>query len=740
MEFVEICDILINNLAIIKKQHDCEEKNMNDGQALVSAAMLEAIWSSRKKDMIDLITPFILYAVAKKTSPGEQINTKAVQKYVQVNYAYPDLPESIIKAALSRNPQSAIKKNNKKFVLAKPLDDEVSRMDQRERECTENISKIGNRLSQYLSTHCKKGVPVLQDNAISKLHSFFARYGLQVGTENLANVNIKPEEYESDYYIARFIFALHDAHDALYLSLIDLVKGYFLRLAIYIQPENGNIQAASFANTSFILDTPVLLDLLGYQGDERKNNATSLIRMLQRQKAKLYYFPHIKQEIIDVLTAYKYSLITGTFSGRGKTLEGLDCLGFSISDVEREIQILESKLEGSFDIIEQNLPAYATKSDDTVDESQVLDEEGIKQYVKENTPHYTDENLNNDITSVLAVHKLRAGKTSRNIESCHFVFVTNNIDFIHAFNKYYHDNVDKETFQLAISVNSLSAIAWIKCGEVERLSETELLKNAYCAMQPIPEIMAKLEDILAKLRESGSMRPEQVVALRASRVFQNDLWVNSFGDLEAVNEHSVKHAQEKYEETLIAEEAEKHKKELQEIGQHHSTEIEAIKNEMLRQEEDHHKEIREMTQNHSDYVRKRNEEDTLKAKKRNEDIRKKADEYARNARENWIKPRIMWINIITAVFCLLGIAGLFASISFAAPLWVSTLLGVFLFISIVSVYDTVSSKKKFIVTCLEKKSYAYETRVREEKIKEYSNVLKSQESVLEDEVDQFVGV
>lgn len=713
---------------------------MNNGQALVSAAMLEAIWGSRKKDMIDLITPFILYAVAKQTSPGEQIDTKAVQKYVQENNAYPDLPESIIKAALSRNPQSAIEKKDKKFILSRPLDDEISRMDQRKQECTEHISRIGDRLAQYLTDHCKKGVPVSQESAISRLHSFFARYGLQVGTESLASVKIKPEEYESDYYIARFIFECKDEQDALYPSIIDLVKGYFLRLAIYIQPENGNIQAASFANTSFVLDTPVLLDLLGYQGEERKNNANALFKMLKRQKAKLYYFPHIKQEVINVLTAYKYSLISGTVSVGGKTLEGLDLRGFSTSDVEREIQLLESKLEGLFHIVEHNMPAYATKADNTVDESQVLDEEGIKQYVKENTPHYTEDNLNNDIASVLAVHKLRAGETSRNIEACHFVFVTNNIDFIHAFNKYYRDNVDKETFQLAISVNSLSAITWIKCGEVDHLSETELLKNAYCAMQPIPEIMVKLEEVLTKLRESGSIQLEQVVALRASRVFQNDLWINSFGELEAINELSVKHAQKEYEKALIEEEAKKHEKELQEIGQQHRSEIETIQNEMLIKEEKHNQAIRDISKSHNEYIRKRNEADKLKEKKQNEDIRKKADEFARNARENWIRRRIRWLNIFVRIFFVLGVAGLISSISFDAPVWVSILLGVFLFISAVSVYDTVRSKKEFIRTYLIKKAYNYETRVREEKITEYSNILQSQDSVVEDDVEQLVGV
>ena len=45
---------------------------MNNNQTMISAAMLEAVWQSRKKDMIDLITPFVMYATATLTSPGEK--------------------------------------------------------------------------------------------------------------------------------------------------------------------------------------------------------------------------------------------------------------------------------------------------------------------------------------------------------------------------------------------------------------------------------------------------------------------------------------------------------------------------------------------------------------------------------------------------------------------------------------------------------------------------------------------
>ena len=45
---------------------------MNGNQAIISAAMLEATWESRKKDMLDLVAPFVMYATATLTSPGKK--------------------------------------------------------------------------------------------------------------------------------------------------------------------------------------------------------------------------------------------------------------------------------------------------------------------------------------------------------------------------------------------------------------------------------------------------------------------------------------------------------------------------------------------------------------------------------------------------------------------------------------------------------------------------------------------
>ena len=714
---------------------------MENKKALTSAALLEAIWSSRKKDMIDLITPFILYAVAKETSPGGAINTKSVQKYVQVHYAYPDLPESIIKTALARNPLSAFERKDRIFYLTKPIDEEIVRMDQRERECNASIESIGKKLSKYLTSHCKKSSSPSSEDAIKKFHKFFARYGLEIGTETLASVVIEPKEYEIDYYIARFIFECKDKESQLYSSIIDLVKGYFLRLGIYIQPNNGNIQSASFANTCFILDTPVLIDLLGYKGKERENSALSLYRMLKRQKATLCYFPNIKQEMINILTAYKYSLIPGCATDGTKTLEGLNARGFDTSDVEREIQLLESILESTFGIVLQNDPAYATKWDGTVDENQVLGEDEIKNFIKDNTSHYSDENLESDVASVVAIHKLRNGEKSNNIESSGYVFVTNNTDFVQAFNKYYKESVEKDTFQLAITVNSLSAITWIKCGEVENLSETALLKNAYCAMQPIPEILSKLEEVLTKMKASGKIMPEQVVALRASRVFQNDLWKASFGDIAAINEQSVASAQKKYEDDLIKQEQEKFERKIEDINQRHDHEMQNVHAELQRKDLAYQQEIRDVAKRHSEYIKQRDNEDQINRKKQMDRLRNKADQEAEAAREQWLNKRLIRVKTVTIILIILGVAGLVATFAIGSSVWVTVLLFIYFVISAISVYDTVISRESKVKSWLTKESYQYETKIREMKIKEYSSIVQTtDESKAMEAEENLIGV
>lgn len=349
-----------------------EKCTMNGNQAIISVAMLEATWESRKKDILDLIAPFVMYATATLTSPGEKVNVQKVLKYVRDKFAYKNMPESIVKKVLSRNPYSAIKKEKGNFFLLSAIDDEIEKMNKRRNKCESYLCILGEKLGQYLNSHCKKTRGITNEQAIKCLHSFFSRYGLEVGTDDLASASISSKDYEIDYYIARFIFDCKDEKKVEYQYLNDLIKGYFLRLAIYVQPENGSLISANYMNTTFFYDTPFLLDLLGYSSKEREENAKLLHSMLKKQNGRFCYFPHTRQELIDILYAYKYSLNANSTATGTRTLEGLNERGFNGSDVEREITLLQSKLKSLFSIEEQELPMYAQRADGAVDEKKLL--------------------------------------------------------------------------------------------------------------------------------------------------------------------------------------------------------------------------------------------------------------------------------------------------------------------------------------------------------------------------------
>ena len=655
---------------------------MNANQTMMSAAMLEAMWGNRRKDMLDLITPFIMYEVALKTSPGEVIDIQEVQRGVQNRRGYSDMPESIVRKVLARRPFSAVIRKNRKFYLASPIDEFISKMEDKEKECDKYLHILGSNLADYLNEHCRRNQHFTEENAIDCLHIFFSRYGLQVGTDDLASAHILPKEYETDYYIARFIFECKDVNNEAYQYLKDLIKGYFLRLALYIQPENGEIKSLYYSKVTFFYATSFLLDFLRYSGKERENNARLLHDKLKQQKGSFCYFPHTKQEVVDILYAYKCSLHLRSTSMSFRTLEGLNARNYNSSDVDREIYLLESSLQ-RFNIVEQDVPAYDTKSDGTVDKDKILAEAEIKQYIRDNTSHYTNENLENDVKSALAIHRLRGDNPSCEIEKCRYIFVTNNYDFTRLFNKYYKSNINANTFQLIISESDLSAITWLKCGEIEKLPETELLKNAYCALQPIPEIMKKVEEILQKLKSSGQLTAEQVVALRASRVFQNEIWINSFGETDSVTVMSVQEAQRKYQEQLISDEKKRREAEEREN---------AVKQRKLQ----------------------------------NERNRKSADLYAKQKRAQWLSMSKCIVRIAACILMGIGIIGTIMTFT-PSPNHALTVISVItLCLAVLSVFDTVHSRSFFAFRILEKWANRHETKWREAKLKEYECLTQNQ--------------
>ena len=229
--------------------------------------------------------------------------------------------------------------------------------------------------------------------------------------------------------------------------------------------------------------------------------------------------------------------------------------------------------------------------------------------------------------------------------------------------------------------------------------------------------------------------------MRASRVFQNDLWKSSFGDVAAINEQSVASAQKKYEEALVKIEQEKFERRIEDINQHYENQMQDLGAKLQQKDAVQRQEMQEASKQHSEYIRQRDNEEQIRQKWQMERIRNKADQEANKAREEWFDLRIKRVRIAAIVFIAIGIVGLISTFATGASIWITLPVVVYFVISAVSVYDTILSRKSMVEKWLIQKSYQYETKIREMKIKEYSSIIHTTEtSKIDASEEPLIGV
>ena len=516
---------------------------MANQNLLTGAVMLETMWKTRHQDLLDLVSPFVFFAVAKVCSPKEVIDQQRVLDIVRSEFGYTDMPPTVAERVFKRNPK-LFQKEHGEYKLNRNLDKVVGDIEKRRDDCEKKIQTLGNQLIPYLETHIKAHRNYTLDQTISALQGFFSRQGVFLGTNQLEEHSEEVRGREEDYYIAQYLYEKRDAHAIEFEYAIDLVKGYFLQSAIYLQAGNGNIITATYRNVSFYYDTPFLLRLLGYKTSEDERSATELHKALEKQKGRFFYFPQTQHEVERILNAYQRDI------GRSSsvTLEGLDERKYSTSDVQRLKQTWEGKLNSTFKASLAARPEYPKNPDGSIDDRYIINEDELAALLKKKIYWRVQDSMDADMESVLGIHKLRGSVQSEEIEHCKAVFVTTNTTLAKEVNKYYRRNINANTFPLLITDSDLAALTWIKCGSIGDLPERQLLRNAYMATQPTPEMLEKFGQVLDQMQEEGSVTSEVAIAIRSSRYTKKDVLFATFEGEDGIGENLVLKIEEKLRE------------------------------------------------------------------------------------------------------------------------------------------------------------------------------------------------
>ena len=522
--------------------------------SIVSLAMLYALWQTKRKDLLELITPFILFSVGNTTKVGNPIDVAAVCAYMESEFGYRSFQPAVITKVLSRhtsllNQNSRfIEKKDGAYFLRKSLSDEVGAFSKKRTSCKVKVDAVTSALAAYLNEkQASKKTNFTQIDAERYLLTFFETQGSSIllSVDDLRQIGFKNNEI--NFYIGRFILEQKERRTALMDHLVELVQGYYVTTAIYLQAENPDVTQAMFKDVTFYLDTRLLLAFLGYKSAQENDSVQTMIRCLQKNGATLSCFDYNIEEVNNILEAYKMSRLYPSAKPSSITLEYFDEQGYSYTHVEAAQRTFVNRLEVG-NIYPVSMYTAMAKHGIEGSLQGLIEEDKIQSIIQRIKPKYNLTTLNDDLAAISCVSRIRDGKKLPYIEKCRSVFVTSNTVLVAAVKEYHREDSVNIGFPLAITTEDLCVIAWLKDFEQNNtLPQMRLLENVLAALTPSAELIEAYFSHLDNLEHEGSYSESLVSLMRVDQFARQELMELTSGEKANLNVNVIHAIRQKIE-------------------------------------------------------------------------------------------------------------------------------------------------------------------------------------------------
>ena len=470
---------------------------MKNDNALISTAVLTAIWDNSHKDNIELVIPFVSNIIFNKFKVNDLIDEEYIIRQLKEKFCFNKFPHAVLKIVLKRmKRRNILKLDNKKFILTKDLKDEAKEFEDRLNIAKLETSKVISAITKYLKKELNGDI--VESDAEIYFGNFISSYGYNA----YENINfVKKIERKSDvtnYLIGEFICRENEKNSDIFKLILRIIEGYMIANAIYLQIENDN--KASLRKLNCYLDAAFILRVLGYKSDEENESAKELYDLLVKYGATINCFNHTFIEVRNILYYYKININ----KNKEMTLEYFDKEKYS----EGQVDLIISSLE---DIFKDKRINIVDTPDFTKDRyKDVIDvktlEEKLTAHKEKHNQYINPNSITNDVNSVCAINMLRRGKKITKIENCTHIFVTT-YQYLKSASREIMPELFDTDIGLVIDDLDLTTILWFKDFENNAdLPKLRLVENALAATNASDEIMCKAAKIFESIKKDGSIR------------------------------------------------------------------------------------------------------------------------------------------------------------------------------------------------------------------------------------------
>ena len=248
------------------------------------------------RDYLEYLRPFVLQVLVEHEP--DPITTGVVSDYIrkQFGLVIPERTVEIVLKRISRN--HAIKRKDRVYRLTGDLPD--PQITAKQAEAKRHIDAVVSGLQQFSQDGAK---PISNpDHAVVAICAFLAMFDVTCLRAFLQGTTIPLLEgtHQTDIVlVSEYIQHVQRTAPERFNSFLILVQGHMLANAL-VCPDLYNAPQ-TYEKVTFYLDTPLLVQGLGLEGESRQSALRELIALLSKLGGKVVAFSHSRQELHSVL-------------------------------------------------------------------------------------------------------------------------------------------------------------------------------------------------------------------------------------------------------------------------------------------------------------------------------------------------------------------------------------------------------------------------------------------------------
>lgn len=497
-------------------------------QSLIGYAVLRANYNANAPSFLDNFGGFVVEAVScleAGSGSSSDIATMIAERFGIF------IPTLVVKRLVKRSVTAKIVEGNERsgYRLSARGAREVPRISEQivrfEREQAELVAKFRAFLVITSPQHASES----DSDLAEQLSAYFQSHSTVLLAQALRGESGSTAHNEPgyDYLISTFVAHLSTVDQVAFGYVENAAKGAILASTVSLDM-SGLKQ--DLKQLTIVLDTPVMIDLMGWHGEAAETATKQLVALAQAVGASVATFEHSVRELDGVLSNAENALRPQ--KGIRRSTARIEAHFISIGCRPADLAAMRSHLEDDLrsrdvQLIEKP-QEYARYG---------LDESDLGDRLDQAIGYRSVGTRNYDVDSLSAVHRMRRGSTAPQIERLRAIMVTSNVDVARVASDLARPD---RQWPLAVTDFALAAILWVRRpNAAESLPTKQLIATAYAGMQPAPHLWSAYLDEVDRLVDQGAVSPGDAVIFRSGQDPRRALMEVTLGEADELDASTI---------------------------------------------------------------------------------------------------------------------------------------------------------------------------------------------------------